>query len=107
MLAVEANHLKARNWQKQATLALKMNQKMSQNHQNITKMSPKIDAKSMKNLGCVADAFLERFWEGLGAKSGSASVTGESHLATIFDKKSKKQWKARNRQTSAALAQTK
>mgnify|MGYP003320221704 CR=1 FL=1 len=33
----------------------------SQNLQNITNIAPKIYIKSMKNQGCVADAFLERF----------------------------------------------
>ena len=28
------------------------------NHENVTKMAPQIDPKSMKNRGCVADAFL-------------------------------------------------
>ena len=38
----------------------------SPNHQNIVKIAPKMDPKSMKNRGCVADAFLERFGAALG-----------------------------------------
>ena len=36
----------------------------------IAKMGPKIDPKSMKNRGCVADAFLERFGVALGRPRG-------------------------------------
>ena len=54
---LEARELKARNRQKLATLAQKKVEKVSQNHQNITVMAPKICAKSMKNRGCVPDTF--------------------------------------------------
>ena len=50
-------------------------------------MAPKIDAKSMKNRGCVADAFLER---PLGAKGGACDIFAGPILATIFDQNPKK-----------------
>ena len=50
---MEANHLKARSWQKQATLAPKKNQKVCQNHQNISKRGPKLDEKWRLRRGCV------------------------------------------------------
>ncbi len=50
-------------------------------------MAPKIDAKSMKNRGCVADAFLER---PLGAKGGACNIFAGPILATIFDQNPKK-----------------
>ena len=68
MLAVEAKHFKARSWQKLATLAPKESQKVCQNRENIIKMAPKMGSKSMKNQGCVADAFLERFGAALGCQ---------------------------------------
>ena len=54
----------ARSWQNQATLAPRSMQKVTKNHENIIKMGPKI----MKNRGCVADTFLERFWRDLERK---------------------------------------
>ena len=36
-------------------------EKACRNHQNIIKMATKICPKSMKNRGCVADTFFERF----------------------------------------------
>ena len=52
-------------------------------------MAPKMDPKSMKNRGCVADAFLERF----GAASGAAPPPGiyfwepvGSHFRSKFEK---------------------
>ena len=56
----------------------------------IAKEGTKIDSKSMKNRGCVADAFLERFVVGLGAKKSSAGQCLGVILATIFGQKSKK-----------------
>ena len=50
-------------------------------------MAPKIDAKSMKNRGCVAVAFLDRF---LGAKRGVPNIFAGPILATIFDQNPKK-----------------
>ena len=50
--------LNARRWQKLAMLAPKIKKKQ---HQHITKMALEIDAKSVKNRGCVADAFLDWF----------------------------------------------
>ena len=54
-------------------------------------MVTKIDPKSMKNRGCVADAFLDRF---LGAKGGGTQQTSDIFagpiLATIFDQNPKK-----------------
>ena len=41
---------------------------------NIIKMAPKIDPKSMKNRGCVAGAFLERFGATLAHQKGSARI---------------------------------
>ena len=46
-------------------------------------MAPKIDAKSMKNRGCVFGPFLG------GQKCSPASFLG-GHLATIFDQNPKK-----------------
>ena len=46
-----------------------------------------IDAKSMKNRGCVAVAFLDRF---LGAKRGVPTIFAGPILATIFDQNPKK-----------------
>ena len=60
----------------------------SQNHQHITKMAPKIDPKSMKNRGCVADAFLERFGAALGAERAHCPGVWRTRLATIFVQKS-------------------
>ena len=50
MLAVEANLFKTRNWYKQATVAPKRKQNMSQNYQNITNIFPKINKKGAKGL---------------------------------------------------------
>ena len=58
----------------------------SQNLQNITKMSTKIDPKSMKNRGCVADAFLERF----GGAKVRLLIYFPVNSGAIFDQKSKK-----------------
>ena len=46
----------------------KIRQISCQNLQNITNMAPQIYIKSMKNQGCVADAFLERFGAALGCQ---------------------------------------
>ena len=46
----------------------KIRQISCQNLQNITNMAPKIYMKSLKNQGCVADAFLERFGAALGCQ---------------------------------------
>ena len=50
-------------------------------------MAPQIDPKSMRIQGSVADTFLER---PLGAKGGVRGTKSGTHLATIFDQKSKK-----------------
>ena len=60
----------------------------SPNQQNITKMAPIVDPKSIENRGCVADAFLERF--GAATKMVTASSAFGPLLATIFDKNPKK-----------------
>ena len=62
----------------------------SPNHQNIIKIAPKMDPKSMKNRGCVADAFLERFGAAFGRKKDQTGRFERILLATIFDQKSKK-----------------
>ena len=46
----------------------KIRQISCQNLQNLTNMAPKIYIESMKNQGCVADAFLERFGAALGCQ---------------------------------------
>ena len=46
--------------------------------------------KSMKNRGCVADAFLERFWRALGAKRQRRGNLPPSLLGAIFAQKSEK-----------------
>ena len=46
----------------------KLRQISCQNLQNITNVAPKIYIKSMKNQGCVADVFLERFGAALGCQ---------------------------------------
>ena len=62
----------------------------SPNHQNITKMAPKIDPKSIENRGCVADAFLERFGVAPGRQKRAPSKMNASLLGAIFGQKSKK-----------------
>ena len=80
MLAVEANYFKARSSQKLATLAIKKDKKVAQ----IIKISSKWVPKSMKNRGCVADAFLEGLWGGFGWKLVLHSLLLGSLLVTIF-----------------------
>ena len=46
----------------------KLRQISCQNLQNITNVAPKIYIKSMKNQGCVAGVFLERFGAALGCQ---------------------------------------
>ena len=82
--------LNARRWQKLAMLAPKIMKKGSRNHQNITKMDSQIDAKSMKNRGCVADAFLERFWAALGRQVGVRLLKSGSILRSFLVKNQKK-----------------
>ena len=53
-------------------------------------MGPKIEPKSMKNRGCVADAFLEPFGVALECQSGARQGFCRTLLGAIFDKKSKK-----------------
>ena len=79
--------MKARYWQKSAILAAKIKQKDSPNHQNTAKIAPKIGPKSMKNQGCVADAFLERFGAALGAKKATALFQRRIVLGAIFGPK--------------------
>ena len=43
-------------------------------------MASKIDPESMKNQGCVADAFLERFWAVLGRFLGGQPQKFGSHF---------------------------
>ena len=50
-------------------------------------MATKIHPKSMKNRGCVAVAFLDRF---LGAKRGVPNIFAGPISATIFDQNPKK-----------------
>ena len=52
----------------------------------ITKMTPKVDPKSMKNRGCVVDAFLEHFWKALGTKVGSQSNSTKKMLKFDYSK---------------------
>ena len=49
-----------------------------------------MDPKSMKNRGCVADAFLERFWRALGRPGQGPCTSRRTLLATIFHQKPKK-----------------
>ena len=51
-------------------------------------MAPKIDPKSMKNRGCVADAFLERFWPAMGRQKSERQIIPRTHLGINFDQKS-------------------
>ena len=56
-------------------------------------MAPKIYIKSMKNQGCVADAFLERFGAALGCQMldfGSQNLENITKTATKIDPKSMK-----------------
>ena len=56
-------------------------------------MAPKIDLESMKNQGCVADAFLERFGAALGCQMldfGSQNLQNITKMATKNDPKSMK-----------------
>ena len=69
----------------------------SPNHQNIVKIAPKMDPKSMKNRGCVADAFLERFGVAPGRrKEAPSKMKNASLLGAIFDQKSKKWYPKRH-----------
>ena len=52
--------------------------------------APKINPKSMKNRGCVADAFLERVWAALGRQKLATTAFSRTILGAIFDQKSKK-----------------
>ena len=54
------------------------------------KISPKRRPKSMKNLGCVADAFSERLLGGLGAENGQRRCYGEGHFGSHFRPKIEK-----------------
>ena len=56
-----------------------------QNDQNIIKMAPKIDTKSMKHRGCFADGFLKRFGAPHAVKSRAHAVKLDGHLGTIFN----------------------
>ena len=51
----------------------------------MVKIDAKIDPKSMKNLGCVADVFLERFGAALGAKVATTWSIRRSVLGANFD----------------------
>ena len=53
-------------------------------------MGTKIHHKSMKNRGCVADAFLERFGGGLGRPMGVPRDDFGIRFGTIFAYKSEK-----------------
>ena len=53
-------------------------------------MAPKMDSKSMKNRGCVADAFLERFWAAFGRQNVARAYENGPILEATFDNKSKK-----------------
>ena len=56
-------------------------------------MAPEIYIKSMKNKGCVADAFLERFGAALGCQMldfGSQNLQHITKMATKIDPKSMK-----------------
>ena len=64
-------------------------------------MAPKMDPKSMKNRGCVADAFLERFWRSLGGKMSEHLIKTGSLLAIIFHQNSKKRHPKRHAKIDA------
>ena len=53
-------------------------------------MAPKIDAKSLKNRGCVADAILERFGTVFGAKKGDRKCYGGPRFGDHFRAKVEK-----------------
>ena len=63
-----------------------------QSDQNIIKMTPKIDPKSMTNRGCFADGFFKRFGAPYAVKSRAHAVKLDGHLGTIFDKQLKKRF---------------
>ncbi len=63
-----------------------------QSDQNIIKMTPQIDTKSMKHRGCFADGSLKRFGAPHAVKSRAHAVKLDGHLGTIFDKKMKKRF---------------
>ena len=65
-LAVESKALESKKSADIGRISAEKCQKPCQNHQKIAKMGIKIHPKSMKNRGCVADAFLERSWSVLG-----------------------------------------
>ena len=61
--------------------------------QNISNFSVKVGSKSMKNQGCVADAFLERFGAALGCQMvdfGSPNHQNIIKMAPKMDPKSMK-----------------
>ena len=53
-------------------------------------MAPEILPKSMKNRGCVADAFLERFWAARGRQKAQRIITCQTLLGAIFAPKLRK-----------------
>ena len=56
----------------------------------IFKMGNTIHTKSVKNRGCVADAFLERFWAAPGHQQLRPCKFCRTIPGAIFDQKSKK-----------------
>ena len=71
----------------------KLKQISCQNLQNITNVAPKIYIKSMKNQGCVADVFLERFGAALGCQMldfRSQNLENITKMAAQIDPKSMK-----------------
>ena len=52
-------------------------------------MGPKINPKSMNNRSCVADAFLERFWERRVRQKCDRAITSRTFLGAVFHQKSK------------------
>ena len=64
-------------------------------------MGTKIHPKSMKNRGCVADAFLERFWSAFW-RQGGHNATSLGAIWTHFPSKIKKA--CRNRQNIINMA---
>ena len=70
--------------------ALNLSQKSCQNHEIMTIMAPKIDPKSMKNRGCVADAFLERCGVAPKRQKGDRTIPAPDPFGSHFRPKIEK-----------------
>ena len=60
----------------------------------------------MANRGCVADAFLERFWRALGRQKVAKSYEKLSVLGAVFDQKSKERHPKRHPKIDAEKVKT-